>query len=375
MNLSYTRVETYLDCPQRYKFKYVDRIHEEPRPELEFGKLIHKILEFIHDPRNLTIPGVDLVMEKYEQSWASLPEVEGLEPYRQVGREMLRNYYSAHVPGPDEVLAVEQKFRLPMDDHRLVGVMDRVDRTADGTIVITDYKTSKRLPTQPDLARNKQVVIYHHSAGKLYPDHPALVRLHFLKFDFFFESVPDRDAWTEVKGELLRAAYGIEGGHFSPKPGSICEYCGYVNLCPAMRHLFEARGEESEARGGVNVKQAVREYVRLKENIKESEAKIDELSKQIKAYMDEKGFTRLFVDEILLSRTKMRKWMWDEDKLAAVLEKLGILREVLGIKYEKLRELLDSETVSEDKRRDIESCRRSRQIDVLRYRFRDEVDN
>ncbi len=375
MDLSYTRVETYLDCPQRYKFRYLDRIHEEPRPELEFGKLMHEMLEFLHDPRNPSVPSINLVMERYEKGWTSLPEVEGLEPYRQLGREMLRNYYSAHVPARDQVLAVEQKFRLPLDDHSLVGVMDRVDRTADGTIVITDYKTSRRLPTQPDLARNKQVVIYHHSAGELYPGHPAVVRLQFLKFDFLFEAVPDRDAWIEVKGELLRAAYGIEGGHFSPKPGSICEYCGYVNLCPAMRHLFEARSEESETQDGVEVKGAVREYVRLKESIKESEAKIEELSEKIKAYMDEEGYTRLFVDEILLSRTKMRKWIWDEKKLTGVLEKLGMLKEALGIKSEKLRRLLDSRTLSEDKKRDIESCRKSRQIDVLRYRFRGEEDD
>jgi RecB family exonuclease len=372
MELSNTRVETYLDCPQRYKFRYLDRIHEEPRVELEFGKLIHEVLQFLHHPKNTSQPTVDDLNSRYEKGWANLPELEGLQHYKPLGLTMLRNYHSAHLPLKEKILAVEQRFRLPLDDHALVGAMDRVGQDEDGNILITDYKTSKTLPTQPDVDRNKQVIIYHHSARELYPGRPVTVRLHFLRFDFLFESVPTEEAWIEVKSEMLRAAYGIQSGHFTPKPGWICEYCDYTTLCPAMRHLFEPKPEEAELFDGIDIEQAVREYVELKEGMKTSRLKTDELSSKIRSYLDAKGYTRLFVDDIVLSLVRSERRDWDEERLARVLAKLDLLQETLGIKMDRLKKLIESKGVAPEQKREIESCGDSRIIDTLRYRFRDE---
>lgn len=369
MDLSHTRVETYLDCPQRYRFRYVDRIHEEPRVELEFGKLVHRVLEFLHDPKNATPPGMDRLAERYEEGWAEIPEMDGLDQYKSLGLSMLKNYYAAHLPLKEDVLAVEQDFRLPLDAHVLVGVMDRVGRSKDGTIIVTDYKTSRTLPTQPDVDKNKQVIIYHHSAQQLYPRHQVVVRLHYLKFDFVFETAPAQGAWIEVKSEMLRAAYGIESGHFAPKPGSVCEYCGYTTLCPAMRHLFEAKKEKTELFEGIDINEAVREYVELKEDTKASKAKIAELSKVINSFLDVKGYTRLFVDDIVLSRVRSNRITWDTDAVAAVLDRLGLLKDTLGVSLTRLKELLESDDISSEHRRLIESCSDHRYVDTLRYRF------
>jgi len=372
MEISNTRLETYLDCPQRYKLLYMDRIHEEPRVELEFGKLVHEVLRFVHDPANSSTPAFDEITAVYEKGWSALPDIEGLPEYRPLGLSMLRNYCSAHLPLNEEVLAVEQSFRLPLEDHMLKGVMDRVGRGRDGALTVTDYKTSRRLPTQPDIERSKQAIIYHHSAQKLYPGHPVSVKLHFLKFDFIFETVPTEDAWLEVKSEIMRAVYGIESGHFTPKPGWVCEYCGYTALCPAMRHIFEAGKGETELPDGTDIDDAVREYVELKETIKSSRIKIEELSERIRSYMDSKGFTRLFVDDVVLSRVRSRRQEWDEEKLAQVLARLGLLKDVLGIRLEKLKSLAESGSLTPEQRIEIESCRNSRQLDMLRYKFVDE---
>jgi putative RecB family exonuclease len=371
LDISNRRLETYLDCPQRYKLLYLDRIHEEPRAELEFSRTVHEALRFLHDPRNKVAPTLDEVVAKYEEAWSRLPEIEGLPEHRSLGMSMLRNYHSAHFPLPEDVLAVEQRFRLSVDGHVLKGIMDRVSRDKGGKIIITDYRTSSTLPTQPDVNRSKQAIIYHHSAQELYPGHPVVVRLHFLKFDFIFETVPAEDAWMEVRAEMLRAVYGIRSGHFPPKPGSICEYCDYTMICPAMRHLFETGGEKRELFRGTDIREAVKEYVELEETIKSSSVKAEELSEKIVSYMEVNRLTRLFVDNLVLSSMKSGRGEWDEKKLAKVLTKLGLLKEILGIRPDRLTRLLQSESLSPQQRKEIESCRDTPGPDVLKYRFLD----
>jgi RecB family exonuclease len=371
LRISDARLETYLDCPQRYKFLYLDRMHEGPRVELEFSRTVHKALRFLHDPRDASVPTLDEVVKRWGQEWDRLPEIEGLSEHRSLGLTMLRNYYSAHVPLKEDVLAVDQAFELPLDDHVLKGILDRVGRDASGNIVVTDYKTSGTLPTQPDIDRSKQAAIYHHSAQKLYPGHPVVVRLHFLRFDFIFETVPLEDAWIESKGEMLRAIYGIESAHFPPKPGSVCEYCDFTLTCPAMRHLFEPRkdGDLSEE---VGIDEAAREYIELEETIKSSTIKVEELSQRIMSFMAEEGLTRLFVDDFVLFKVKGERQEWDEERLAEVLARLNLLEDALGIKIDRVLRLLKSVTLPPEQKKEIETCRELQSVDELKCASVDE---
>lgn len=375
MELSHSKVQTYVSCPQRYKFRYVDKKPEKPRAYLEFGRLIHEVLEFLHDPRNMETPLLEQVLEEFEKGWGRLPDVEDMSDYRPLGVEMLNNYYHAHVPLKEEVLAVEQRFRLPLEDHFLVGVLDRVSRSEDGTILITDYKTSKALPTQPDVDKDQQLIIYHHFAHDLYPGRPILMRLHFLKFDFIFETEPTDEAWACAREQVLGAAHAIQSGRFDPTPGRICGYCDYQNLCPAMRHLFKARDEQAEIFDEVDIKDAVREYVKLKENGRSANAQMDELARKIKGYMKAEGYTRLFVDNIVMSQVKTRRPKWDEERLAEALNYLGLVEEVQGVRQDMVEALLESDAISAEQKRELESCREIKYTYSLRYKFKNEDED
>jgi putative RecB family exonuclease len=52
--LSYSSYRTYLECPLRWKFLYVDRIPETPRGYFTFGRVIHSVLEELVRP--LVVP-------------------------------------------------------------------------------------------------------------------------------------------------------------------------------------------------------------------------------------------------------------------------------------------------------------------------------
>jgi hypothetical protein len=330
------------------------------------------MLEKLHDPANLTTPPLDALTREFEKIWAGLPEIDELEEYKPLGLAMLQNYYRAHVPLREKVLAVEKRFTVPIENHTLTGVLDRVSQSADGTIIITDYKTSKTLPTQPEVDADQQMAIYYHFGGELYPGRPVLMQLHFLKFDFLFDTTPTEASWARAKERILGAASGIESRQFDPRPGGVCEYCDYVNLCPAMRHLFEGKKAQTEIFDGVDINEAVREYVSLKEEVKVSETKIAELAKKIEGYLDAKGYTRLFVDDIVLSRVKVKKLRWNEEKLEESLNRLHLTEKVAGIREDLLKELLSSGTIPSGEKAQIESCRETKIGYSLRYRFKDE---
>ena len=42
---SFSRLDTYLGCPQKAKFKFLDKLPEPPAPALERGSAIHKLCE------------------------------------------------------------------------------------------------------------------------------------------------------------------------------------------------------------------------------------------------------------------------------------------------------------------------------------------
>ncbi|MCI4347071.1 MAG: PD-(D/E)XK nuclease family protein, partial [Thermoplasmata archaeon] len=48
--LSYSSMRTYLECPLRWKFLYVDKLPEAPRSYFSFGRTIHSVLEELVRP-------------------------------------------------------------------------------------------------------------------------------------------------------------------------------------------------------------------------------------------------------------------------------------------------------------------------------------
>ena len=44
--LSHSSISMYRTCPQRWKFRYIDKVPEKPRSQFSFGKSVHTALEF-----------------------------------------------------------------------------------------------------------------------------------------------------------------------------------------------------------------------------------------------------------------------------------------------------------------------------------------
>jgi RecB family exonuclease len=131
-----------------------------------------------------------------------------------------------------EVAHVEEWFDVRVGQTLVTGRIDRMDRSADGRIVITDYKTGKPR-SQEDADESLQLSIYALAAREKWGY--QIDRLAFYNLDGNSSMVTVRSDLQLLEARLkVEAVAGkIASGDFRAKPGFHCSYCAYRNLCPA----------------------------------------------------------------------------------------------------------------------------------------------
>src|SRR5262249_53578480 len=138
-------VGMYRACPQRWKFRYIDKVPEKPRSFFSFGKSVHTGLEFLFEKSTEPRPSLDDVLTHYKLNWLR----EGYETsaqekwFFQEGERILRGFYAKHANDLNNVFQVEYKFTVDIDGVPVTGYIDRIDSTLKGGLAVVDYKTGK----------------------------------------------------------------------------------------------------------------------------------------------------------------------------------------------------------------------------------------
>ena len=57
--LSHSSITLYGECPQKYKFRYVDAIPEKPRHFFSYGQSVHSALEFFYGVKTPVPPALE----------------------------------------------------------------------------------------------------------------------------------------------------------------------------------------------------------------------------------------------------------------------------------------------------------------------------
>jgi RecB family exonuclease len=63
MRLSYSSINTYETCPQKFKFQYEDRLPTSPSPALAFGDSLHQALHRFHSRPVPVAPSLEELQE------------------------------------------------------------------------------------------------------------------------------------------------------------------------------------------------------------------------------------------------------------------------------------------------------------------------
>ena len=239
LRLSFSRVETYRQCPLRFRFAYVDRLPGEPSPQLSWGASIHAALEAWWDQKLPQPPPVETLLSALYDHWedsgfAGMERDEKVRWYRHA-QDVLCRHHARHAADYVPAVATEQWFSLDLgDDVEVVGSIDHVARTPGGGIGIVDWKTNRRAKTREQVAGSLQLAIYALAAEQLWGHRPEWVALDFV-VPGVRVSVPRERIDTRAATRAIRdVAARIREEAFEPAPSKLCGWCDFRAQCPAF---------------------------------------------------------------------------------------------------------------------------------------------
>jgi putative RecB family exonuclease len=245
-----TRLLTWLDCPRRYRFTYLDRPAPPKGPpwaHTSLGTSVHTALAswWRLRPRERTPQrGAGLVRE----GWVR-------EGYRDDGqsrevRERAAAWvagYLADVDPGTEPLGVERTVSVPTAALVLSGRVDRIDERPDGTVAVVDYKTGRRPPSDDDARGSLALGVYAVAAARTLRRPCAVVELHHLPTGTVAAAghAPDGLARKVAEAEsIAREARAADEAYargdtddttFPAHPSSMCSWCDFRGVCPQGR--------------------------------------------------------------------------------------------------------------------------------------------
>jgi superfamily I DNA/RNA helicase/RecB family exonuclease len=240
LTLSASQLNTYADCPLKYAYSYGLRVRDDGNVWADFGTLVHDILERFLAPGNEIDHSLEALQDLAGECWSD--DVAPYRPQREQLRrelsEMLVKWWEEEGQHLDRrsIVAVEHNFDIEVGTHRIVGKIDRVDRAADGSIEIVDYKTGKHPAREQDMVDDLQLATYHLAATRdpilVNEGTPSRLRLLYTRFMVSREQPITADHAARTEARIVAAADEILTEAFVPSIHADCDHCDFHRLCP-----------------------------------------------------------------------------------------------------------------------------------------------
>jgi DNA helicase-2/ATP-dependent DNA helicase PcrA len=238
LTLSFFRVDYYLTCPLKYKYRQVMRIPVLPHHNLVYGRVLHNTIHFYlrHKMSGKTI-GEEELIEEYFAHWINegFLSREHEEMRKKDGEKALRLFYNRQESSGIIPLYLEKEFRWQHDRVKFTGRWDRIDSLDKGGVIV-DYKaTSVKDQKEADKrARDSlQMDLYALSFAKT-QDIPLLeTQLYFLESDIIGHAEKGQKEQNRAMEKIEEAEAGIKREDYKAKPDwHNCNFCDFKTICP-----------------------------------------------------------------------------------------------------------------------------------------------
>lgn len=253
--LSPSRVTAFTDCALAYRFANLDRLPEPPSPHAARGTLVHAALErlFARPAADRTPEAAAVDLDTAAEALRVDPELEALElddeawaTFVADAHRLLTAYFAMEDPRQVHAVGLELRLEAEVGGVSLRGVIDRLDRQPDGSFVVVDYKTGRSPNERYEKAKLLGVDSYALLVERILGVRPAAVRLLYLGDGIAITCTPSEQNTRFIEAKVGAIWQTIQRANandsFKPKPGRLCNWCGFQAWCPAFG------GDPDEAR-------------------------------------------------------------------------------------------------------------------------------
>lgn len=267
---SASRLETYKACPFRFLVNAKLKLEPKESPELgldvrQRGSVYHRMLEAIYTRvKQEGVPPLDILDEVAEEVFAKAPDDFDFRPSAlwEVEKAELLEHIRKTVEalekekGSWEPFGFEQKFglqgeptlRLDIDGNtvQIHGLIDRLDKNAEGTLRVIDYKSGSSHLSPLDLLNGSRLQLPIYALAAQEALHLGEVKEGFYwaikdaksstikLFNFDYKGMRGPNAAYQVVREHIRDVLeGTRAGKFEPKApkGGCPDYCPAKSWC------------------------------------------------------------------------------------------------------------------------------------------------
>jgi RecB family exonuclease len=237
-------VSSFETCPRRWFLDHEVHAQGVSTSAQGFGSVVHALAEAVATG---AVPAdVDSLMQQLDEVWSSLPFDAAWQRDREHenARALLERFLRWHRDNDRELLGAEVGFAVDFgDDVVLRGRADRLERDAEGRVVVVDLKTSKYPPKDRDLPGEPQLGVYQLAVreGAFAAEHPGppggaeLVQLRHTKHGKVKvqpqDAIDGQPGWADAL--VAGVAGNIRSEAFVARPNDLCDRCAYRTSCPA----------------------------------------------------------------------------------------------------------------------------------------------
>lgn len=255
------KLKMYERCPRLYFFEYLDediapikKQIKQKRPPLEVGNLVHDILfKYYKVPQAQRSAATLLGQLKsawprpFGSDWG-FANLEEERMWYQDTVAMLKMFYEKqqndehlfYVPDP---YSRELTIDIPLEQGlMLTGRVDRIDEEGDALHVV-DYKTGK---SEDD--DEFQVMTYVLLAKQKFGREVTKASYFYLRTGQMKTFTPSYGAEQVTAERIRRLVETIKlDTQYVAKPSRLCQYCDFLEYCPAKKEVMELLKAPKEA--------------------------------------------------------------------------------------------------------------------------------